>query len=101
MRRNTIGPGALNYERFTVSPSNGAIDPLPTYTGSMGGLTSFVFLEPTPWTINLNLNEWIRFTQPGEYRLVIQSERVSVRDSPSAFGAVPVTARFKRDRVKK
>src|SRR5207244_10958994 len=34
--------GRMNYERFSVSPAEGAVDPLPaSYSGSMGGLTSF------------------------------------------------------------
>jgi hypothetical protein len=85
--------GRMNYERFTVSPSQGAADPLPTYAGGMGGLTSFKFLTPEPWTINLNLNEWVRFTQPGEYRIVVSSNRVGVRDPSNTFGTSPVTAR--------
>ena len=85
--------GRMNYERFVVSPSDGAVDPLPTYNGSMGGLTSYQFLSPEPWTIKLNLNEWIRFTQPGEYRLVVTSNRVSAKDRSNPLGASPVTAR--------
>ncbi len=85
--------GRMNYEHFTVTPSEGAVDPLPTHRGNMGGLTSFKFLSPTPWTINLNLNEWLRFTQPGEYRIVINSDRVSVRDPSNAFGATPIIVR--------
>ena len=84
--------GRMNYERFVVSPSDGAIDPLPTNTGSMGGITGYQFLTPEPWTIKLNLNEWIRFTRPGEYRLVVTSNRVSARDRSNPLGASPVTA---------
>src|SRR5437763_12146638 len=84
--------GRMNYERFVVSPSDGAVDPLPTNTGSMGGITGYQFLTPEPWTIKLNLNEWIRFTQPGEYRLVVTSNRVSARDRSNPLGASPVTA---------
>ena len=85
--------GRMNYERFVVSPSDGAVDPLPTNTGSMGGITGYQFLTPEPWTIKLNLNEWIRFTQPGDYRLIVTSTRVSARDPSSPFGASPVTVR--------
>ena len=85
--------GRMNYEHFTVSPADGAVDPLPTYTSSMGGTTNFTFLKLSPWTINLNINEWIRFTRPGNYRLVISSKRVSVRDPANAFGAANVLTR--------
>ena len=85
--------GRMSYERFVLSPAEGAVDPLPTYNGSMGGLTSYQFLSPEPWTIKLNLNEWIRFTQPGEYRLVVTSNRVSARDRSNPLGASLVTVR--------
>ncbi|HXQ72193.1 MAG TPA: hypothetical protein VN844_16980, partial [Pyrinomonadaceae bacterium] len=85
--------GRMNYERFDVSPAQGAVDPLPGHTGSMGGLTSFRFLSAEPWTIKLNLNEWVRFTQPGEYRLRIVSDRLLTHDPTNQFGVSPVAAR--------
>src|SRR6266487_273118 len=85
--------GRMNYEHFEVSPANGAVDPLPTYTGGMGGLTNFKYLTPEPWTIKLNLNEWVRFTQPGDYRLIVTSTRISARDPSHPLGASPVTVR--------
>src|SRR5258705_2898297 len=84
--------GRMNYERFSVSPAEGAVDPLPTYTGSMGGLTNFKYLTSEPWMIKLNLNEWVRFTQPGEYRIVVSSGRVGVRDPSNTFGTSSVIA---------
>jgi hypothetical protein len=83
--------GRMNYEEFKVLPSDGAEDPLPTYKGSMGGLTSYEFLTTNPWTIGLNLNEWIRFTRPGKYRLMIVSHRVAVQDRSSQEGTRPLT----------
>ena len=85
--------GRMNYERFVVSPAKGAVDPLPDHTGSMGGLTSYSFLSPEPWTIKLNLNEWVRFTQPGEYRLTLISNRITVRGPANAIEGSPVAAR--------
>jgi len=85
--------GRMDYEHFTISPAQGAVDPLVTYNWGGGGLTSFQFLSSTPWTIKLNLNEWVRFTQPGEYRVIISSNRVGVRDQSSPSGTSPVTAR--------
>jgi hypothetical protein len=85
--------GRMNYEHFDVSPPDGAVDPLPTYAGGMGGLTNFKYLSSEPWTIKLNLNEWVRFSQPGDYRIVVSSNRVGARDPANPFGASPVTAR--------
>jgi hypothetical protein len=85
--------GRMEYEHFSVSPAEGAVDPLVGPNSVGGGLTSFQFLTPVPWTIKLNLNEWVRFTQPGEYRLIISSHRVGVRDRSKPAGTSPVTAR--------
>lgn len=86
--------GRMNYEHFDLSPAEGVVDPLGNYQGGVGGgLTSFEFLAPEPWTITINLNEWVRFTQPGNYRLTVTSNRVGVKDSSSPFGTTPVTVR--------
>ena len=85
--------GRMNYERFVISPAEGAVDPLPNHTGSMGGLSTFQFLTPEPWNLKLNLNEWVRFTQPGDYRLRIVSNRITIRDPSSTFGTAPLAAR--------
>jgi hypothetical protein len=84
--------GRMNYEHFIVAPADGAVDPLPSNTGGMGGITSFKFLTTEPWTITLDLNEWVRFTRRGEYKLTVSSSRVGVRDPASPLGASPVTA---------
>jgi len=85
--------GRMNYEQFNISPSGGSVDPLPNREGGMGGMTTFKFLNTEPWTIKLNLNEWVRFTQAGEYRLFVSSDRVAVRDPSSPSGTSTVTAR--------
>lgn len=85
--------GRMNYENFIVSPADGAVDPMPGHMGGMGGITSYTFLKPEAWTIKLNLNEWVRFTEPGEYRLNIVSNRVAVRDPANTFGVSQVAAR--------
>src|SRR6185312_12396277 len=55
--------------------------------GIGGGLTNFEFLVRKPWTIELSLNEWMRFTRPGEYKLRVTSERVSRRDKDTPLRA--------------
>jgi hypothetical protein len=92
--------GRMNYEQFTISPAKGAVDPLPTYTGSLGGIYTSRYLSSEPATIKVNLNEWVRFTQPGEYRLVVSSGRVGARDPSSPLGTSPVTARSKEVTLK-
>ena len=85
--------GRMSYEQFKISPSEGSADPLPNLQGSMGGMRTYEFLNTQPWTIKLNLNEWVRFTQPGEYRLIVSSNRVEVRNPSSQLGTSAVTAR--------
>ena len=85
--------GRMSYEQFKISPSEGSVDPLPNLQGSMGGMRTYEFLNTQPWTIKLNLNEWVRFTQPGQYRLIVSSNRVEVRNPSSQSGTSAVTAR--------
>lgn len=86
--------GRMNYEQFNLSPSESVVDPLEGHLGGGGGgLTGFKFLTPEPWTITLNLNEWVRFTHPGEFRMTVTSNRVGIKDSSSPLGASPITAR--------
>lgn len=90
--------GRMSYERFVISPAEGAVDPLPAYTSSMGGITNHQYLKSEAWVIGLNLNEWIRFERPGEYRLRVFSNRVGIHSPDSLFGA-PVTARSNEIRI--
>lgn len=90
--------GRMNYEHFVVTPGDGATDPLGSYFNSGmifmgGGLTNFSFLKQKPWNIQLNLNEWVRFTKPGEYKLKVFSERVQAIDATSPYGTRPLTAK--------
>ena len=87
--------GRMNYEHFHVRPPEGAVDPIPADGLSLigGGLTNFSYLGPKPWNIRLNLNEWMRFTTPGEYRLIVSSERVSRKTPAGPFGSADITVR--------
>jgi tetratricopeptide (TPR) repeat protein len=89
--------GRMDYEHFAVTPDDGVIDPLASYFDSGiifmgGGLTGFRYLTAKPWTIQLNLNEWVRFTKPGDYQLTVSSKRVETVDSSKPYGTRPITA---------
>lgn len=89
--------GRLPSEDFTVTPRDGAEDPLVDYfapdTAHIGGgLRGFRILTQKPWTIVLNLNEWVRFTKPGEYKLTVSSDRVEILDSSKLNGKARITA---------
>lgn len=92
--------GRMSFERFDILPADGVVDPLPNNFSISGGLTNFSFLNPKPWTIKLNLNEWVRFTRPGEYTLVVSSHRVAVRDPATPPGMSAVTARSNKIKLK-
>jgi hypothetical protein len=87
--------GRMNYEQFHVTPAKGAVDPIPPDALDIigGGMTNFEYLKPKPWSIRLNLNEWVRLTEPGEYKLTVSSGRVEVKDKSSPYETSPVTAR--------
>lgn len=60
----------MAYEEFDIAPASGWADPLHVYSDSSGGymgggLTDFAPLSAKPTVIDLNLNEWVRFDQPG------------------------------------
>jgi len=74
--------GRIAYESFEVEPGSGWSDPLAVYFGSqsaymVGGFGGLGVLSPTPTVIHLNLNEWIRFDQPGNYTVIVRSHRVA------------------------
>src|SRR5579872_4274544 len=88
--------GRLNEDRFVVDPSTGWDDPLQlyfrSYSGFMaGGLRGFRGLSSAPTTIHVELNEWIRFKTPGQYRVTVISGRVSEVGS-SSYGDLGVTS---------
>lgn len=79
--------GRLRSEQFDVNPTTGWKDPLAAYFANGyagGGMSSSVALSSTPQVIGLNLNEWVRFDQPGDYDVIVRSSRVSVPGRPSS-----------------
>ena len=68
-------------QRFILGhePATGWQDPLHTYfTHALlmgGGLRGGSTLSSKPVTVDANLNEWVRFDEPGTYTLSITSHR--------------------------
>src|ERR1700757_2524727 len=73
--------GRMHSERFDVAPSSGWADPLEAYFGGGGGAGGGVYstwaLSLEPRSVNLDLNEWVRFDQPGHYTIIAESRRVT------------------------
>jgi hypothetical protein len=66
--------GRLMHEQYDVTPASGAVDPLAgAAMGGLGGLSSSHPLDGTPFRLRVHLNEWVRFTAPGQYRLVVST----------------------------
>jgi len=88
--------GRLSEDKFVVDPSTGWDDPLQlyfhSYKGFMGGGgRAYQVLSLTPTMVHAELNEWIRFKTPGQYRITVISGRVSEIGS-STFGGPGVTS---------
>ena len=79
--------GRMNLETFNLSPSSGWADPLADYfrngTFIGGGLSGIGTLSSNPTIVSINLNDWIRFDQPGIYHLAVTSGRVSTAGLPA------------------
>ncbi len=73
--------GRLGAEQYLVQPEAGWDDPLRSYfsLGAFmgGGLFSLQPLSTKPYVLYRDLNEWVRFNQPGRYRVVVSSTRAS------------------------
>jgi hypothetical protein len=75
------------FEEFAVSPALGWTDPLREYFDGRFPMTGHgwpwqPFTPAKPVTVHLDLNQWVRFEQPGDYSVRITSRRVA----PSGAG---------------
>ncbi len=71
--------GREHYEEFKVSPGGGWVDPLARYfaRGYMGGgMSGIEELSAKPTELEVDLNQWVRFDQPGSYTVTVSSTRV-------------------------
>ena len=104
--------GRMNLETFNLSPSAGWADPLADlFRGIGGGMSGIGTLSSSPTIIPINLNEWVRFDQPGVYHLTVTSSRVAAinapfNSSPMALTSnpielhiIPTTPEFQRTRL--
>ncbi len=92
--------GRMGIERYAITPAGGSDDPLTEYFSSVGiiggGFSGWHPLDGSPFVLRVHLNEWVRFTRPGDYRLVVSSsrlERYSRRPAPPVVSK-PVALRI-------
>ena len=87
-------------ERYEVTPAGGSDDPMAEFFSSVGIvgsiLSSWHPLDGSPLVIRVHLNEWVRFTRPGEYRLVAESTRLGrySREPAPTLTSSPLTLRI-------
>ena len=85
--------GRMNFESFTADPQTGWRDPLDLYLRSGGGqfgggITRFAPLSAQPVVLPLDLNQWVRFDHPGDYRVTVQSHRAVFATQPARSAPV-------------
>lgn len=75
--------GRFEADSFHVDPQNGVTDPTAEYSHSgifgfgLGGLSPGpITLAEKPYVVERDLNEMVRFDQPGHYRLSVTNQRV-------------------------
>jgi hypothetical protein len=78
---------ALSHEMVAVTPSDGIDDPqTASPCGGIGGSCpgSWHPLDGTPLVIQVSLNDAVRFTRPGTYRVIVTSTRLERYSSQPA-----------------
>jgi hypothetical protein len=82
-------------DEFLIAPKEGSSDPLEDYRRALsknamfdgGGLRGFAPLGKDPVSLDLYLNDYVRFSKPGEYALTLRDRRVSV--ARRSWGELP------------
>ena len=77
-----------DFEDFTASPASGSIDPLREYFDGRSPMTGHgwswpPFVAEKPVTVNVDLNQWVRFEAPGDYSVRITSHRIAPANGSS------------------
>src|SRR5207237_4247053 len=77
----TCGPlGRFVNEDVVATPADAVEDPLADVFASLGYagscLSSFHALDDAPLIVEGSLNDWVRFTRPGAYTVVVSSRRL-------------------------
>ena len=90
-------------DEFLVEPKDGADDPMEDYRRALstnrfsccadGGLRGFGRLGGEPVVVDLELNQYLRFTKPGRYELTVRDRRAhsvdrSSQEAPEAIELV-------------
>ncbi len=103
---SAAGIGRL--ETYNIDPADGTEDPLRGLPGEGGGVLNGMFdgpvmLSAKPFTFERILNEWVRFTRPGTYRVAVVSHRVSplreIASNTLAIEVLPAPAEWVAEQI--
>ena len=76
--------GRLHSDDYHINRPDAAVDPLSVVFDSgmtgMGGLRNVPVLTVEPHIVPRTLNEYLRFDQPGEYRMCVTAHRIQSAD---------------------
>jgi hypothetical protein len=86
-------------EDYTVTPEAGVEDPLAEFHRSGFGVVGSGFsslhpLDGRPYRDRVHLNDRVRFTKPGEYRVVVTSRRLTRSRKTEPLTSNPVAIRI-------
>ena len=87
--------GRVHLDKFILDHRTGVVDPLDGYLypgSSMGGLAGESNLGRKPETLVRDLNQWLRFDQPGKFRLYVTAPRIRKRGEKPSKGYVEITS---------
>jgi HEAT repeat protein len=79
---------AAVYDKFSVSPEEGAEDPMARWGAPLLASSLTPAGQPShakPATVTVHLNEWFRFRAPGRYTVQLRSGRVIEHDGGEKF----------------
>lgn len=93
-----VGTG---FDAVDVSPNGGWADPLRILYAMRGGFGGGggSYLSAKPVIVSVNLNEWVRFDQPGTYQVEFTTQRV-IALSAGGFQGKPVKLRSEPIEIK-
>ncbi len=69
MVRYTGRRSRFGREEFLVSPKEGTSDPVAVRESAAGSELSGAVVLAKAWSMNVDLNQWVRFERPGRYRV--------------------------------
>jgi hypothetical protein len=100
-------------ESFAAAPSDGASDPLEGMMVAMNptGIVSTAPLAPgKPFSVGVELNQWIRFGRPGKFQVTARSSRVfpgefgvrfHIVSNPMDIEIVPADAEWQKEQLER